>query len=389
MTDVVVVGAGTAGCVVAARLAERADHAVTLVEAGPDTAVRPTDSHLDAMAEPGRMWPAAYPQGRGVGGTSAINGMLADIPTAADLAPLGLSVADLDTLLPAEPAADGELGPLDRALLATAPDAVRVPLTRRDGSRCSVAEVYLDPARARANLDVRSGSLVTRVALDGQRAVGVELADGDVVAADAVVLAAGAIHTPALLRRSGLDDPLIGDRLLDHPSLALTVTLRPEAVPDPHALVTATAMRRGGIEVLPMNHLGPAEPGLAAVLVALLRPQSEGRLAIPADPGAEPTVGREWSPADQARLAAAEHDVRELLARPPFAAVLAAVDPLAGPGAHAHACGTCRAVLDDRGAVRGTTGLYVCDASALPHLSAGGLMLVTVAWAERFARRFT
>jgi choline dehydrogenase len=389
VTHVVVVGAGTAGCVVVRRLSERPDHTVTVLEAGPDGggAAVTGASYLDALAAPGRMWEGSYPQGRGVGGSSAINGMLAGAPDAAELARLGLSEFDPATLMPAAPAGDDELGPLDRALLAAMPDAVRVPLTRRAGVRHGVADVYLAPARDRPNLDVRTDAEVVRLVIRGRRCVGVELTGAEQVAADTVIVAAGAIRTPALLRRSGLDDPAIGDGLLDHPSIALTVELRPDAVPDPHSLVTATAWRGGELEVLPMNHLGPATPGFGVMMAALMRPEGRGRVVVADDPSREPVVEMVWSESDRARLAGAERELRRMVRRPPFAEVVVSAAADAHPGAYVHACGSCHGVLDADGAVRGVDGLYVCDASALPALPATGTMLVTVAWAERFARR--
>src|SRR3954465_10999248 len=84
MTDWIVVGGGSAGCVVARRLAEAPGDRVTLLEAGsgaPPDRMRGA-SFFDALAEPDRVFPGPYVRGRGLGGSSAVNGMLA---TAGDL----------------------------------------------------------------------------------------------------------------------------------------------------------------------------------------------------------------------------------------------------------------------------------------------------------------
>src|ERR1700676_4999171 len=77
-------------------------------------------------------------------------------------------------------------------------------LNRRDTTRISTALGYLEMARDRSNLTVRPRSLVSRLLFDGNQAVGAELANGERVSGKRIVLAAGAIGTPAILLRSGI-----------------------------------------------------------------------------------------------------------------------------------------------------------------------------------------
>jgi len=387
MTGIVVVGAGTAGCVIAAGLSARADVHVTLIEAGPD--LRPGDaaagvrsaSFFDALAEPGRTWPSEYAQGRGVGGSSAVNGMVATTPAHDLIQRWGLGeIAPLGRL-----ATDAEHGPMDRALLAAEPAARPVALTLVDGARQTVADVHLEPMRVADRLQVVTGSPVARVVVDHGRATGVVLVDGTTVGADTVVVSAGAIHSPAVLVRSCVDLGAI--EVFDHPSITLHVDLHPHVEVDVHGPVASSVLRGDGVEIVPINHDGPDRPGRAAMLAALMRPEGMGRIDVTEDPEAEPSVQFSWTTADLARLGAAEEVMRELLARPAFADVVSDVDATADAGGYFHACGSCRHVVDRNGAVNGVDGLFVCDASTFPELPPTGPMVATIAWAQRFADR--
>ncbi len=286
-----------------------------------------------------------------------------------------------------------ELGPVDRALLAAARDATLARLARRGGERLSTATAYLDVARDRVNLDIMTGSLVERVILAGRRATGVALADGTVLHADRIVCAAGAIFTPSLLMRSGVDVGAIGEGLRDHVGRVVELTLRGAGETVSHELVTGAVLRRGAIEVVAMNHLGSASPGNAALLVGLLVNQRRGSVRLdpdrPDDPTAPPVVDfGHLGGADAVRLAAGVTLTEELVDTEPFASVVSDARTLDGFGGYAHATSTCATgtVVDDDGAVSGYDDLFVGDASVLASLPACGTYLPVVLLAERLAR---
>jgi choline dehydrogenase len=259
--DVVIVGAGSAGCVLAARLSEDGDREIVLLESGPDyptladlppeirSGLRPVFTHdwgyRAETALDGRVLDAN--RARIVGGCSATNAALAvrgrpsDYDAWAALGCDGWSFADVlpffcrlehdfdfdgeahgqDGPFPIRRPAPAELAPIQRAFLDAcasagfpvvadhnAPGAAGAglpPMNLVDGVRQSTALTYLAPARARPNLTVRSDALVDRIELAGTRAVGVRLArSGEIIEADRVLLAAGSYGSPAILLRSGV-----------------------------------------------------------------------------------------------------------------------------------------------------------------------------------------
>src|SRR4051795_1478063 len=263
MYDYVIVGAGSAGCVLASRLTEDPDVNVLVLESGPpDTNENihvplgvmsllrtEVDWNYASVPEPfcnGRRIP--LPRGRTLGGSSSINNMVYVRGHRADYDGWGIPGWTYDDLLPYfKRAEDNERGEdffhgaggawpvsdsrsknvmcsafVDAAIEAGHPrnedfnaatqDGFGVyQLTQRGGMRASTAVAYLHPVEERPNLTVMPYMLVHRVLFEGTRAAGVEAAQlGQLQqfrAEREVILCGGAYNSPQLLMLSGIGDP--------------------------------------------------------------------------------------------------------------------------------------------------------------------------------------
>jgi choline dehydrogenase len=514
--DVVIVGAGSAGATLAGRLTETGGLRVALIEAGPDYRAHEAPEAM-ALPNPARIIlepelarfrydglnarrtkaqePRVYWRGRGLGGSSAINGQIAIRPVPEDLDDwaaagcTGWSFAEtlpyfkrLETDLRYGDApyhgADGPIpiyrapinawGAVDRVMAETAldmghawapdhnaPGALGVSpyaINSRAGRRVSTNDAYLEPARGRNTLNIVGDALVDRVIFEGGRAVAVRVLQAGAwreVRGREIVLAAGAIHSPAILMRSGVGpaddlaalgikvrvDLPVGRRFQDHPGAFLTIALDATHVPPPGFRHTNCCVRYssglagagpGDMMIVGMNRFGDSigrhltGPGLPDVPMGLIgvwvnQCLSRGRLTLAsADPEIEPIVEENMldDPSDLIRM---RDGVRRLIeiARHPATRALGAVaapglditaDPsdadidrwvLATAGDTQHATSTCPmggpddrdAVVDPECRVVGTEGLRVIDASIMPSVPRANTHLATVMIAERMAER--
>jgi 5-(hydroxymethyl)furfural/furfural oxidase len=335
-----------------------------------------------------------------------------------------------------------------------APDGEGVscnPINSRDGMRVTTNDGYLEPARGRPNLEIRGGALVDRVLFEGTRAIGVRVRLGgewqDILARE-VVLSAGAIHSPAILLRSGIgpaaqlrglgipvlnDLPSVGRNLMDHPIMRATLYLKPQHrargadARHTNCCVTYSSHLGGGGErdmiLIAFNHrllVGP-EPGpQGAVGASVYDAFSRGELHLAsAGPEIDPVVEENMlaDPRDRLRMRDAIRRLAELTAHPALAGICDSIrlgdtdltlpDAVALPEAELdaimlqeagdiqHAAGTChmsahedpRGVVDPELKVRGVQGLRVCDASIMPTDCRANLHFTCVMIGENLAQR--
>jgi len=488
--DILICGGGTAGAALAGIIARDTDLSFVLLEAGPDYGSLaggrwPADV-LDAgeicrshqwgyygTAHASHTQPTGYDRARIIGGCSSHNGCVALAGARADYdawPTLGAPGWGWDSVAPAferakrqlrvRHVADDEITPWQRTFVDACvahgipwtddlddPDEdVGVgasPVNIVDGVRWNTALAYLDPVRERPNLTIVGDCLIDRVVVEGGRAVAVEALVGDErrrIAANRIVLAAGAYGSPAILLRSGIGPardlerlgiavahPLegVGRALVDHP--AVNLRLDPSDplqvrmadahsrgwLPDEQTLVKARSSRCTEAFDLHLYAVSSRAPATGVwgymICVACVEPWSQGTVTLASPNPKDPPVidhGFLTDPDghDLDVLADGVELVTALMATTPFTESFGpALERLTrediaafvrgSVGIYYHPAGSCRmghaddplAVVGPDGRVHGLDGLSVCDASIFPRIMRANTNLPAAMLAEYLA----
>ena len=444
--DYIVVGAGSAGCVLANRLSADPNVQVLLLEAGPRDSspwIHIPVGYYKNIANPAIGWGyetdpvpgsnnrrISWPRGKVLGGSGSINGLIYIRGQAEDQEGVGY-----------------------------------FQLTTRRGLRCSTAVAYLRPARKRPNLRVETCSLATKILFEGRRAAGITYRqNGETRTAGVgreLVLSGGAINSPQLLQISGVgpgtllrshgievvaDLPGVGSNLQDHyQARNIYECTRPLSVNDEvrsplHKAIAALrwALFRTGPLAIGAGHVGlfaRTRPELETpdvqfhfirfsadgpggklhdfsgftVSVCQLRPESRGSIHIrSADPEQPPAIQPNYldTPGDRDTLVAGMQLARKIIPIPAMTSYVRR-ELLLGPDMNTdeemleyvrdvgstifHPTSTCRmgrddlAVVDERLRARGLQSLRVADASVMPTVLSGNTNAACVMIGEKAA----